>query len=118
MGSRSGVTTGSGPGGGSFGKAYHGGVAVGPQGGAAVGGKVGAATGPGGNTVAGGSRAGVAAGPYGAAAGRTAVGICSNLYVSGLSVADCIFSGRRAGRSAAGAALAKHGESVQQVDPA
>jgi 3-oxo-5alpha-steroid 4-dehydrogenase len=35
------------------------------------------------------------------AAGRTAVGICSNLYVSGLSVADCIFSGRRAGRSAA-----------------
>lgn len=29
------------------------------------------------------------------AAGRTAVGICSNLYVSGLSAADCIFSGRR-----------------------
>ena len=29
------------------------------------------------------------------AAGRTAVGICSNIYVSGLSVADCIFSGRR-----------------------
>lgn len=35
------------------------------------------------------------------AAGRTAVGICSNSYVSGLSIADCIFSGRRAGRSAA-----------------
>ncbi len=33
------------------------------------------------------------------AAGRTAVGICSNIYVSGLSVADCIFSGRRAARS-------------------
>lgn len=35
------------------------------------------------------------------AAGRTAVGICSNSYVSGLSLADCIFSGRRAGRDAA-----------------
>ena len=31
------------------------------------------------------------------AAGRSAVGICSNSYVSGLSLADCIFSGRRAG---------------------
>lgn len=30
------------------------------------------------------------------AAGRTAVGICSHLYVSGLSAADCMFSGRRA----------------------
>jgi 3-oxo-5alpha-steroid 4-dehydrogenase len=27
------------------------------------------------------------------------VGICSNSYVSGLSLADCVFSGRRAGRS-------------------
>jgi 3-oxo-5alpha-steroid 4-dehydrogenase len=35
------------------------------------------------------------------AAGRTAVGICSNSYVSGLSIADCVFSGRRAGRSSA-----------------
>jgi 3-oxo-5alpha-steroid 4-dehydrogenase len=34
------------------------------------------------------------------AAGRTAVGICSNSYVSGLSLADCVFSGRRAGRHA------------------
>ena len=33
------------------------------------------------------------------AAGRTAVGICSNIYVSGLSVADCIFSGRRIGQN-------------------
>ena len=32
------------------------------------------------------------------AAGRTAVGICSNIYVSGLSIGDCIFSGRRAGQ--------------------
>lgn len=33
------------------------------------------------------------------AAGRTAVGICSRQYVSGLSIADCVYSGRRAGRS-------------------
>jgi 3-oxo-5alpha-steroid 4-dehydrogenase len=32
------------------------------------------------------------------AAGRNAVGVCSNSYVSGLSLADCVFSGRRAGR--------------------
>jgi 3-oxo-5alpha-steroid 4-dehydrogenase len=31
------------------------------------------------------------------AAGRSAVGLCSNSYVSGLSLADCVFSGRRAG---------------------
>jgi 3-oxo-5alpha-steroid 4-dehydrogenase len=37
------------------------------------------------------------------AAGRTAVGICSNSYVSGLSLADCVFSGRRAGANAAAA---------------
>jgi 3-oxo-5alpha-steroid 4-dehydrogenase len=35
------------------------------------------------------------------AAGRTAIGLCSNLYVSGLAMADCVFSGRRAGGSAA-----------------
>lgn len=35
------------------------------------------------------------------AAGRTAVGIPSNLYMSGLSLADCVFSGRRAARHAA-----------------
>lgn len=34
------------------------------------------------------------------AAGRTALGIASNQYVSGLSLADCIWSGRRAGRVA------------------
>lgn len=42
---------------------------------------------------------GVVPGLY--AAGRNAVGICSNSYVSGLSIADCLFSGRRAGASAA-----------------
>jgi 3-oxo-5alpha-steroid 4-dehydrogenase len=35
------------------------------------------------------------------AAGRTAVGIASNKYVSGLSLADCLWSGRRAGTHAA-----------------
>ncbi|MBB3052674.1 3-oxo-5alpha-steroid 4-dehydrogenase [Prauserella isguenensis] len=29
------------------------------------------------------------------AAGRNAVGVCSESYVSGLSIADCVFSGRR-----------------------
>ncbi|WP_425425836.1 MULTISPECIES: FAD-binding protein [Amycolatopsis] len=36
------------------------------------------------------------------AAGRSAVGICSRSYVSGLSLADCVFSGRRAGAAAGG----------------
>lgn len=35
------------------------------------------------------------------AAGRSAVGVCSNSYLSGLSLADAIFSGRRAGAHAA-----------------
>jgi 3-oxo-5alpha-steroid 4-dehydrogenase len=35
------------------------------------------------------------------AAGRSAVGLCSGSYVSGLSLADCVFSGRRAGHHAA-----------------
>ena len=34
-------------------------------------------------------------------AGRAAVGIASNGYVSGLSIADCLWSGRRAGQQAA-----------------
>jgi len=38
------------------------------------------------------------------AAGRNAIGICSNIYVSGLSYADCVFSGRRAARHAAAVA--------------
>lgn len=36
------------------------------------------------------------------AAGRTAVGICSHYYVSGLSLADCVFSGLRAAESLRG----------------
>lgn len=35
------------------------------------------------------------------AAGRAAVGLCSNGYLSGLSIGDGVFSGRRAGRAAA-----------------
>ena len=37
------------------------------------------------------------------AAGRTAVGINSNYYVSGLSLGDAVFSGRRAGKAVAAA---------------
>ena len=36
------------------------------------------------------------------AGGRTAIGICCNIYVSGLSIADGIFSGRRAGLNISG----------------
>jgi 3-oxo-5alpha-steroid 4-dehydrogenase len=39
------------------------------------------------------------------AVGRNAIGISSHSYVSGLSVGDCVFSGRRAGRHAATRAL-------------
>ena len=39
-------------------------------------------------------------------AGRSAVGICSRSYLSGLSLADCVFSGRNAGREAASASQA------------
>lgn len=38
------------------------------------------------------------------AAGRSAAGVSSRAYVSGLSLADCLFSGRNAGRAAARAA--------------
>lgn len=51
-------------------------------------------------------------------AGRNAVGVASNLYVSGLSLADCIYSGRRAATHAAGhndAQSAQPGESPCNV---
>jgi 3-oxo-5alpha-steroid 4-dehydrogenase len=41
------------------------------------------------------------------AAGRSAAGVCSRSYVSGLSLADCLFSGRNAGRSASQAVKKK-----------
>lgn len=51
---------------------------------------------------------GVVPGLY--AAGRNAVGVCSRQYVSGLSIADCVYSGRRAGGAAArGEVYAAHG---------
>ncbi len=43
------------------------------------------------------------------AAGRAAVGVCSNSYVSGLSLADCIFSGRRAGTHSGRPQVSSHG---------
>ncbi len=48
------------------------------------------------------------------AVGRSAVGLCSNSYVSGLSLADCVFSGRRAGRHAAGVQKADVEDSAPQ----
>ncbi len=44
------------------------------------------------------------------AAGRNAIGVCSNIYVSGLSAADCTFSGRRAGQHAAASLAASKGD--------
>lgn len=46
------------------------------------------------------------------AAGRNAVGVASNFYVSGLSLADCVYSGRRVGAHLAhlAAAAASTGE--------
>jgi len=50
------------------------------------------------------------------AAGRNAVGLCSHSYVSGLSLADCVFSGRRAGRHAAAAIDAWQREAVSEPE--
>jgi 3-oxo-5alpha-steroid 4-dehydrogenase len=52
------------------------------------------------------------------AAGRTAAGICSNSYVSGLSLADCVYSGRRAGRSLGRAVEASRPVTADEEDPA
>ena len=50
------------------------------------------------------------------AAGRAAVGIPSHMYISGLSLADCVFSGRRAGRAAA-AIAARAGKGRRMSHP-
>jgi 3-oxo-5alpha-steroid 4-dehydrogenase len=42
------------------------------------------------------------------AAGRAASGLCSKSYVSGMSIADAVYSGRRAGRHAASKSDALH----------
>lgn len=49
------------------------------------------------------------------AAGRTAVGIPSNFYVSGLSIADCVFSGRRAGKAVMTPHVDRHRTSREQA---
>jgi 3-oxo-5alpha-steroid 4-dehydrogenase len=55
------------------------------------------------------------------AAGRSAVGLCSTSYVSGLSLADAVYSGRRAGRHAAQAAPGRAGRTagavVRHIEP-
>lgn len=48
------------------------------------------------------------------AAGRTAVGVCSTSYVSGLAIADCVFSGKRAGEHAAAAVPTPSGERTRR----
>src|SRR5437763_1698602 len=79
---RGGGRGGTGPGG-SFGSAYHGGVAVGPKGAAAGGTRAGTVAGPGG-VASGVTRGAVGAGAYGAAAGRTtaARGVGGTYYAS------------------------------------
>lgn len=47
-------------------------------------------------------------------AGRNAVGVASNLYVSGLSLADCIYSGRRAAAHVANQAALQTTRSGEQ----
>ncbi len=49
------------------------------------------------------------------AAGRAAVGIASNNYVSGLSLADCLWSGRRSGRHLSAQASAQHSDALAAV---
>jgi 3-oxo-5alpha-steroid 4-dehydrogenase len=46
------------------------------------------------------------------AAGRCAVGLCAEGYVSGMSLADCVFSGRRAGQATALRARQTHSHKV------
>lgn len=50
------------------------------------------------------------------AAGRAACGLASNHYVSGLSLADCVWSGRQAGRAAAGVVLANSAHFLTETD--
>lgn len=52
------------------------------------------------------------------AAGRSAIGVASNAYVSGLSIADGVFSGRRAGRHAAALSKTEIKQSKKQVQHA
>jgi 3-oxo-5alpha-steroid 4-dehydrogenase len=47
-------------------------------------------------------------------AGRNAVGVASNFYVSGLSLADCVYSGRRVGAHVAGLVRASKSSQGEQ----
>ncbi|MDR5804833.1 FAD-binding protein [Caballeronia sp. LZ001] len=49
------------------------------------------------------------------AAGHSAAGLCAAGYINGMSLADCVFSGRRAGRAASTGRLRARGDPV--VDP-
>ena len=50
-------------------------------------------------------------------AGRTAIGVASHLYISGLSLADCVFSGRRAGLAAScGSGLVRDAGGAVSID--
>ncbi|MNT79603.1 hypothetical protein D3C72_2189560 [compost metagenome] len=48
-------------------------------------------------------------------AGRNAVGVASNFYVSGLSLADCVYSGRRVGAHVAGLVRATKSSQGEQL---
>jgi 3-oxo-5alpha-steroid 4-dehydrogenase len=50
------------------------------------------------------------------AAGRAAVGLCSNGYISGLSIGDGMFSGRRAGRASALVAVPRVNRLMSEVN--
>jgi 3-oxo-5alpha-steroid 4-dehydrogenase len=52
------------------------------------------------------------------AAGRNAIGIPSHFYVSGTSIADCVFAGRRAGLHAARASRSAPISSAPAASPA
>lgn len=52
------------------------------------------------------------------AAGRTAIGVASSRYVSGLSLADCVFSGRRAGKAVAQAGTHSYFQPAPLVESA
>ncbi|MNR63076.1 hypothetical protein D3C85_1852630 [compost metagenome] len=51
------------------------------------------------------------------AAGRSALGIPSHLYISGLSLADCVFSGLRAGAAVARARSQQSQTTLAQETP-
>ncbi|CBL45570.1 3-ketosteroid-delta4(5alpha)-dehydrogenase [gamma proteobacterium HdN1] len=52
------------------------------------------------------------------AAGRTAIGVASNAYISGLSIADGVFSGRRAGEFAAKRRQEIYAQEITSTDAA